>query len=61
MSIFDGVKKSVFFLSNPDWYDVDEEAELPYLTEKAPPEAVESYEYWKKEYEKSAHTSIIYN
>lgn len=37
--------------SNPEWYDYDENDE-PYLTDKAPEEAKESFEIWK-EIEKS--------
>ncbi len=55
--------KSVYFKSNPDWYYYESEDEdaLPLLTDKAPPEAVESYEYWKKQYEESLRTGILYN
>ena len=44
------VEKITFFQRNPEWYYYDEN-DYPHLTEKAPPEAVESYEYWKKMYE----------
>ena len=43
------VEKGTFFKRNPEWYYYDEN-DYPHLTEKAPPEAVESYEYWKKMY-----------
>lgn len=32
-----------YFLENPDWYRFDEDECTYELTEKAPPEAVESY------------------
>ena len=53
------LQKKVFFKSNPEWVWYDEN-ELPHLTDKAPPEAVESYNYWKKWYEKSKRDGIIY-
>lgn len=36
------VEKGTFFKRNPEWYYYDEN-DSPHLTEKAPPEAVESY------------------
>ena len=59
MGLFDFVEKVTFFQSNPEWVWYDEE-DFPHLTEKAPPEAVESYNYWKKRYERSKETGIIY-
>lgn len=47
MSFSEHIKKITFFKSNLEWVWYDED-ELPHLTEKAPPEAVESYNYWKK-------------
>ena len=44
MSFSDHIKKITFFKSNPEWVWYDEN-ELPHLTEKAPPKAVESYNY----------------
>lgn len=32
-----------YFLTNPEWYTFDEEKFKYILTEKAPPEAIESY------------------
>lgn len=58
--MFEYVKKINFFKSNPEWVWYDEN-EMPHLTEAAPPEAVESYEYWKKWYEKSLETGIVYD
>lgn len=60
MSVFDNSKKSVFFESNPEWVWYDEN-EMPHLTDKAPPEAVESYNFWKERYEESKKTGIIYD
>lgn len=60
MSIFDASKKAVYFETNPDWVWYDEN-EMPHLTDKAPPEAVESYNFWKERYEKSKETGIIYD
>lgn len=57
--LFEHVVKMTFYKSNPDWVWYDED-ELPHLTEKAPPEAVESYNYWKKYYDKSQETGIIF-
>lgn len=39
--------KMFLWRSNPEWYDYDENEE-PYLTDKAPEEAKESFEIWKK-------------
>lgn len=58
--MFEHVKKATYFKSNPDWVWYDED-DFPHLTEVAPPEAVESYEYWKKWYEKSQETGIVYD
>lgn len=53
------VEKVTFFKRNPEWCYYDEN-DYPHLTEKAPPEAVESYEYWKKMYERSQKEGIIF-
>lgn len=37
-----------FFLNNPEWYYYDESERRYKLTDKAPKEAVESYEYYEK-------------
>ena len=58
MGMFDYVEKATFFESNPEWVWYDEE-DIPHLTDKAPPEAVESYNFWKERYEKSKETGII--
>ena len=60
MGMFDSVIKATFFESNPEWVWYDEE-EIPHLTDKAPPEAVESYNFWKARFEKSKETGIIYD
>ena len=42
----EALEKSMFFMSDPDWYyylDEDDDEQFPLLTDKAPPEAVESY------------------
>ena len=44
----EALEKSMFFMSDPDWYyylDEDDDEQFPLLTDKAPPEAVESYNY----------------
>lgn len=53
-------QKCNYFKSNPEWYDYDED-DMPYLTEKAPPEAVESYEFWKKVFEEHERTGVFMN
>ena len=58
MTVSDHVKKLLDFKTNPEWVWYDDE-ELPHLTEKAPPEAVESYNYWKEYYEEQKRTGII--
>ena len=58
--MFERVEKATFFESNPDWVWYDEN-EFPHLTDVAPPEAAESYEYWKKWYDKSLKTGIVYS
>lgn len=60
MSWAEGIKMSTFFMSDPEWFELDEN-DIPYLTEKAPPEAVESYNYWKAQFEESKKTGILYN
>ena len=49
-----------YFMSNKDWYYYDPN-ELKYkLTDKAPPEAIESYEeFYKSEFEIDGVTVII--
>lgn len=64
MSMFDGITKSIYFMENPEWYYYDEtdpDNPYPLLTDKATPEAIESYNYWKAKYEKSLETGIIYD
>ena len=53
------VEKGTFFKRNPEWYYYDENDYL-HLTEKAPPEAVESFEYWNEIYELSQKEGIIF-
>ena len=59
MSFKDHIEKLCFFKSNPEWYWYDESG-MPHLTEKAPPEAVESYNYWKRHDEARKNGGIIY-
>ena len=55
--------KCVYFKSDPTWYyyeaDDAEEPGFPLLTEKAPPLAVESYNFAKAKYEENLRTGII--
>ena len=56
-------EKLTFFMSNPEWYyyeDEDDDDSIPVLTDKAPPEAIESYQYWKKWYERSLESGVLY-
>ncbi len=53
------VENGTFFKRNSEWYYYDEN-DYPHLTEKTPPEAVESYEYWKKMYERPQKEGIIF-
>ena len=58
----EALEKSMFFMSNPDWYyylDEDDDEQVPLLTDKAPPEAVESYNYAKKLFEEHKRTGIL--
>lgn len=62
MRMGESAKKMTFFKSNPAWYyyeDEDDDDAIPLLTDKAPPEAVESYEFWKKEYEEHLRTGVL--
>lgn len=59
MSLADHVIKMTFYKSNPEWVWYDED-EMPHMTDKAPPEAIESYEYWKKKHDETQRTGIIY-
>lgn len=38
----------LFWHNNPEWYVYDEETDMFSLTEKAPQEAIESFELWKQ-------------
>lgn len=60
MSWADHIRKMTFYQSNPEWVWYDEN-EMPHLTDKAPPEAVESYEYAMAVMKKSEETGMIYN
>ena len=55
--------KDIYFMSNPDWYyyesEDDDEDNIPLLTEKAPPEAVESYKLWESRYALQKETGIL--
>lgn len=58
----EALEKSMFFMSDPDWYyylDEDDDEQFPLLTDKAPPEAVESYNYTKKLFEEHKRTGIL--
>lgn len=50
-------KLFMFWITNPEWYDYDEN-EKPYLTEKAPEEAKRSFEEYLKLIEREEKTSI---
>lgn len=57
-------KKMTYFKSNPEWVRFEEDDDgddIPRLTDKATPEAVASYNYWKARYEESQRTGIIYD
>ncbi len=58
-----GRGKVVYFKSNPEWYyyENDDDEKFPILTEKAPPLAVESYNYAKAKYEEHIRTGILYD
>lgn len=51
---------TTYWKTNPDWYDYDENEE-PYLTEKATPEAHESFRLCMEKLKKSIETGIIYD
>ena len=44
--------RSLYWKSNPEWYRVNEETDEFELTEKAPPEAVESFKLFKTPHKK---------
>lgn len=50
---------TTYWKKNPDWYDYDENDE-PYLTEKAPPEAHESFRLNMEKIKRNEETGIIY-
>lgn len=50
---------TTYWKKNPDWYDYDENDE-PYLTEKAPPEAHESFRLNMEKIKRTEKTGIIY-
>ena len=56
MTFKEHIEKLVFFETNPEWVWYDEN-DIPHLTKNAPPEAVESYNYWKKDFEKNGGRS----
>ena len=60
MTLVEHIKKLTYWMSDPDWYDYDEQGK-PYLTEIAPPEAIESFEYNRMKQAESEKTGIIYN
>ena len=55
--------KCVYFKKDSSWYyyESDDDDAFPKLTDKAPPLAVESYNYAKERYERTKRTGIIYN
>ena len=55
--------KSAYFMKNQEWYyykDDTDDCGFPLLTDKAPPLAVESYNFAKKKYEEHLKTGIIH-
>lgn len=40
-------KKAIYWKSNPEWYRVNEVGDYE-MTDKAPVEAIKSFEAWKK-------------
>ena len=58
MSFKNHFEKLSYFESNPEWVWYDED-EMPHLTKNAPPEAIESYNYWKKWYENRKNGGTI--
>ena len=60
MSWSEHIKKMTLYKSNPDWVWYDEN-EVPHLTEKAPPEAVESFKYAMEMMRKSEEAGVIYH
>lgn len=60
MSWSNHIRNMTYYKSNPDWVWYDEN-EKPHLTEKAPPEAVESYNYAMEYMRKSEETGVVYH
>ena len=58
-------EKCVYFMKNREWYyyedDFAEDPGFPLLTDKAPPLAVESYNFAKAMYEESLRTGVFYD
>ena len=48
------IEFDLFWKSNKDWYEIDEDFEY-YLTPEAPPEAVKSFKNYKKQLKKKKH------
>jgi len=48
---YKALNEKPFFLTNEDWYYYDERKFRDVLTDKAPKEAIESYEEFYREYE----------
>ena len=61
MTWVERIKKMCYFKSNHEWYyyESDDDDAIPLLTEKAPPEAVESYKLWKEWYDEQTRTGEI--
>lgn len=60
MTKLEHLEKLFYFRSNPEWVWYDDD-DIPHLTEKATPEAKESYDYWKERYDRSVKTGILYD
>ena len=45
-TVYDKTIKLIYWKSNPEWYEGDPYWGPVKLTDKAPPEAVESFKFW---------------
>ena len=64
LSFSEHIAKLVYWKSNPEWYayyNEDDETEIAHLTDKAPPEAIESYNYAMAWHEKQHSKGVIAN
>ena len=58
------IEKLTYWKSNPEWYDYDnedDENDMGHPTDKAPPEAIESYNYAMAWREKCQRDGVVYN